>query len=107
MALWFEWYERFDALRGANLNNVWVYLLVFVLVFFAWIAHFEFLQRRCYRRHRPVILDELRRVGMSRLQLLASIVNDKMVATVAEALKRDRSADVDQIYSAAMHHRQY
>lgn len=87
--LWFGWYKSLTFLQGAELNVVWVYLIVFVVVFFAWIANFEFAQWRCYRRNRSELLDHVQRSRIGRYQLLALIAHDKLLATVAEALKRD------------------
>jgi hypothetical protein len=89
-ALWFGWYQSLVFLQGADLNVVWVYLIVFVVVFFVWIAHFEFLQWWCYRRNRPELLDHIQRAALNRYDLLARIADDKSVANVAEMLKRDR-----------------
>ena len=92
-ALWFGWYESIAIFQQADLNVVWVYLIVFVVVFFVWIAHFEFLQWWCYRRHRSELLDQIQRSAVNRYELLASIADDKSVSVVAEALKRDRWSD--------------
>jgi hypothetical protein len=102
LALWFEWYRAVPAPANIDLNNVWSYLIVFVVVFFVWIAHFEFLQWWCYRRHRPELLDEVQRSGISRHQLLAALADDKSLAVLVEALKRDRWDDVNhRFYTAA------
>ena len=90
LALWFGWYRSIGFLEHANLNVVWVYLIVFVVAFFVWIAHFEFLQWWCYRRHRSELLDQIQRSAVDRYDLLAWIADDKSVSVVAEALKRDR-----------------
>jgi hypothetical protein len=90
LALGFGWYRSIGFLEHANLNVVWVYLIVFVVLFFVWIAHFEFLQWWCYRRHRSELLDQIQRSAVDRYDLLAWIADDKSVAVVAEALKRDR-----------------
>lgn len=101
LALWFGWYESLSLLKGADLNNVWVYLIVFVVVFFVWIAHFEFVQWWCYRRNRFELFDHIQRSAVSRYQLLAWIAHDKLLSNVAEALKRDRWPDAaDQFYAA-------
>jgi hypothetical protein len=114
LALGFGWYKSLPLLQQADLNVVWMYLIVFVVVFFIWIAHFEFLQwwcyRRhrselldqvqrsflqwwCYRRHRSELLDQFQRSALNRYDLLAWIADDKSVSIVAEALKRDRWSD--------------
>jgi hypothetical protein len=90
LALWFGWYKSLVLLQGADLNVVWIYLIVFVVVFFVWIAHFELLQWWCYRRNRPELLDHIQRAALNRYDLLARIADDKSVANVAEVLKRDR-----------------
>jgi hypothetical protein len=89
LALWFGWYKSIWFLK-ADLNVVWIYLIVFVVVFFVWIAHFEFVQWWCYRRNRSELLDHIQRSAVNRYQLLASIAHDKLVSSVAEVLKRDR-----------------
>jgi hypothetical protein len=89
-ALWFEWYQGLWFLQGADLNSIWIYLLVFVVVFLVWIAHFEFVQWWCYRRNRSELLYHIQRSDMGRYQLLAAIAHDKLLSQVAEALQRDR-----------------
>jgi hypothetical protein len=88
--LWFEWYKRIPLLAGIDLGNVWIYALVFVLVFGAWIGHFQLLQWHCYRQSRQEIIDFADRAKVTRYQLLAEIEKDSAVRDVAEALKRDR-----------------
>jgi hypothetical protein len=101
LALWFDWYKSLWFLKGADLNVVWIYLIVFVVVFFVWIAHFEFVQWWCYRRNRPELLDHIQRSAMSRYQLLAAIAHDKSVSNVAEVLQRDRWDEAaDKFYVA-------
>ncbi len=90
LALWFGWYESLDWFKGMDLNVVWTYLIVLVVVFFVWIKHFQFAQWRCYRRNRPELFDQLRRAAMGRHQLLALIARDELLTAVAEALQRDR-----------------
>jgi hypothetical protein len=90
LALWFGWYQSIWFLKGADLNVIWIYLIVFVVVFFVWIAHFEFLQWWCYRRNRSELLDYVQQSALSRYQLLSLIAHDKMISNIAEALKRDR-----------------
>jgi hypothetical protein len=94
LAIWFGWYKSLVFLQGADLNVVWIYLIVFVVVFFVWIAHFEFLQWWCYRRNRPELLDHIQRAALNRYDLLARIADDKSVANVAEVMKRDRWAEM-------------
>jgi hypothetical protein len=101
LALWFGWYRAVPALKNIDLNNVWSYLIVFVVVFFVWIAHFEFLQWWCYRRQRPELLEEVQRAGVSRYQLLASLADDKSLAWLAEFLKRDRWDEVNHQFYVA------
>ncbi len=101
MALWFGWYKSLWFLNGPDLNNVWVYLIVFVVVFFVWIAHFQLAQWWCYRRNRSELLDDIQRASVRRHQLLAIIARDKLLATVTEVLTRDRWVDEsDRFFSA-------
>jgi hypothetical protein len=102
LALWFGWYKSLGFLQGAELNIVWSYLIVFVVVFFVWIAHFELAQWWCYRRNRSELLDQIQRSGANRYQLLAWIAHDKMVSTVAEVLKRDRWDEEADPFNSAL-----
>jgi len=100
LALWFGWYRSLGFLAGQDLNVVWIYLLVFVVVFFVWIAHFECLQWWCYRRNRSDLLDHIQRSALNRYDLLARIADDKQVSVVAESLKRDRWTETSHEFYA-------
>lgn len=91
--LWTERYRSIAALRNEELNHVFVYVLVFIILFIAFCFHIEIVKKLRYGRIRPELCVRIRESGKSRHQILATIEGNKALSAVAELLKRDRMED--------------
>ena len=84
-----SWWPAIGTLAIAQLQGVWVYLLIHLIGLCVFGALMALPERRAYKKHRDLVHEAIDRSELNRFEVIGKIEGDPSLSCIATRLKKD------------------